>query len=450
MVKRPGLENGISWFLYKIRRKIHILRIRGTLFHRTPKEERLKNHEAFRLKSLKRRRRKFRHIFFYFRPGTRKRFNRKLNAEIRKVKEGPTGYQGISGKPIIHEVTPLLSSPKPPFMKRIRRSIRMARYVIKKARQRKPSHEPSVDKKSRSIYRKLRYLYNTGNLFKINFRTVLEFMNQNYSFLGKGKYLIILLNSTFIFLLAYLFVFLLKEMAFVIAAGSLDIKAVMMYYDVEYLIRSRDWTEEAVKVVFSTGPLISFMLTLISLTIFALASHETWSTRLFIMWVFLQAFTQSFGEMIFGTLLNQGFGWVLAYLYFSDTGKMLFVVGILLGMLTGGLFLSRFVLLTGNIYFNNIGKRNRGPFLMSQILLPFLIGTGMIILVKQPFENGFEFIVEGSMLLVLLPAILRARLTNDLFFDEEPRRIRIKWIWIFITILAFIFFRIWFWKGVRI
>jgi len=450
MPKRPSLENGISWFFYKIRRKIHILRIRGTMFHRTPKEERLKNQKASRLKRIRKKRRKFRHIFFYFRPRTLKRYNRKLNAEIRKVKEGQTGYQGISGKQIIHEVTPLLSSRKLPFMKRIRRSIRMAKYVFKKARQRKPSHETLAGKKNRNVFRKLRYLFHTGNLFKINFRTMQEFMNQNYSFLGKGKYLIILLNSTFIFLLAYLFVFLLKEMAFVIAAGSVDIKAVMMYYDIEYLIRSRDWTEEAVKVVFSTGPLIAFMLTVISLTIFALVSHETWFARLFIMWVFLQAFTQSFGEMIFGALLNQGFGWVLAYHYFSDTGKMLFVVGVLLGMLTGGLFLSRFVLLTGNIYLNNIGKGNRSPFLMSQIFLPFLIGTGMIILIKQPLENGFELIVEGSMLLVLLPAILRARLTNDLFFDEEPRRIRIKWVWIFITILAFILFRIWFWKGVRI
>lgn len=450
MLERPGLENGISWFFYKIRRKIRILRIRGTMFHKMPREERLKKHEALRLKKARRRRRKFRHVFFHFRPQTLKRYNRKLNAEIRKVKEGPTGYQGISGKPIIREVTPLLSSPKPTFRKRIRRSVRMARYVIKKARQRKPSPEPSMGKKNRYVFRKLRYLFHTGNLFKINFQALQEFMNRNYSFLGKGKYLIILLNSTFIFLLAYLFVFLLKEMAVVIAAGSVDIKAVMMYYDVEYLIRSRDWTEEAVKVVFSTGPLIAFMLTLISLTIFALASHENHTARLFIMWVFLHAFTQSFGEMIFGALLNQGFGWVLAYLYFNDTGKMLLVVGILLGMLSGGLFLSRFLLLTGNIYFNNIVKSNRSPFLMSQFFLPFLIGTGMIILVKQPLKNGFELVVEGSMLLVLLPAILRARFSNDLFFDEEPRKIRIKWVWIFLTIVAFLLFRIWFWKGVRI
>jgi hypothetical protein len=310
--------------------------------------------------------------------------------------------------------------------------------------------KPSTGRKSHNVYRKLRYLFRTGNLFKINFSAIREFMNRNYSFLGNGKYLIILLNSTFLFLLAYLFVFLLKEFAIVIAAGSFDIKAVMMYYDVEYLIRSRDWTEEAVKVVFSTGPMLAFLLSFTGLIIFALSSQETWSARLFIMWVFLHAFAQSFGEMIAGALLNQGFGWVLAYLYFDDTEKMLFVIAILLGMMSCGLFVSRFLLLTGNIYFNNLHKRNRSPFLMSQILLPFLAGTGMIILIKQPIVNGFELVVEGSLILVILPAILRARLSNDLFFDEEPRKIRIKWLWIFTTITAFILFRIYFWKGIRI
>jgi hypothetical protein len=450
MLERPGSENGISWFFYKIRRKIRILRIRGTMFHKTPREERLKKSDTIKLKRTRRRRRKLRHIFFQFRPRTLKRYNRKLDAEIRKIKEGPTGFEGISGKPIFHEITLLVPAPKPSFRKRTRRAIRMALYVIKKARHRRTAHGTVPDKKGHNVYRKLRYLYHTGTLFKINFRAIPEFMNRNYSFLGKGKYLIILLNSTFIFLLAYLFVFLLKEMAVSLSAGSFNIKAVMMYYDVEYLIRSRDWTVEAVKVVFSTGPLIAFMLTLISLTIFALASHESWSFRLFIIWIFLHAFTQSFGEIIFGALLNQGFGWVLAYLYFNDTEKMLLVVGILLGMLSVGLFLSRFLLLTGNIYFNNITKSNRGPFLMSQIFLPFLIGTGMIILVKQPLMNGFELVVNGSMILVILPAILRARFTNNLFFDEEPRRIRIKWVWIFVTIGCFLLFRIYFWRGVRL
>jgi hypothetical protein len=168
------------------------------------------------------------------------------------------------------------------------------------------------------------------------------------------------------------------------------------------------------------------------------------------MWIFLHALTQSLGEIIFGALLNQGVGWVLAYLFINDTTKMLIVIGTVIAMATYGLFLSRYMLLTGNIYFNFIKKINRNPFFMSQILLPYLIGTGIIILVKQPLVNSYELIVESSMLIILLPALLHARFSDDLFFDEEPRKISIKWVWILISILLFVLFRVYFWKGVRI
>jgi hypothetical protein len=224
----------------------------------------------------------------------------------------------------------------------------------------------------------------------------------------------------------------------------------MMYYDVEFLIRSRDWTAEAVKVVFCTGPLITIIFTLIAMILFYLIRDEVWSVRIFITWVMIHAFTQSFGEIILGAILNQGFGWVLAYLYFDDTEKMVFVVCVLLAMMAGGFFLSRYLLLAGNTYFNCITRSNRTPFLVSQYFIPFLIGTGLIIAIKQPVKNGFELVVEAMMLLVLLPAFLGARYANDLFFDEEPRKFRIQWIWIAATILAYILFRMFFWKGVRI
>jgi hypothetical protein len=449
MLKKPGSASRILWFFYKTRRKIHILRKRGTFIHKTPKNERLIIASASHMKRSRKFRRKLRHIFLYFRTGTLKRYNKKVDFDIKRSREFPKGYQLLSGKPVISDIiVPSLS--RPSFWKRIRRSIRLATYVILKARKSAPSKGISSRKKKSKIYRKFRYLYHTGKLCQFKFRPLFVFLNRNYSFLGKGKYLIVLLNSTFIFLLAYLLIFLVKEIAIIIAARSFNISAVMMYYDVEFLIRSRDWTADAVQVVFSTGPLIAFILTLITIITFALISHEIWTIRLFIMWIFLHALTQSLGEMICGALLNQGFGWVLAYLYINDTTKMLLVIGIIIVMVTCGMFFSRFMLFTGNIYFNFINKANRSPFIISQILLPFLIGTGIITIIKQPLLNSFEPVVESSMMLILLPALLNARFSDDLFFDEEPRKIRIKWVWILISILILIFFRIYFWKGVRI
>ncbi len=260
--------------------------IPGTFINKTPKKERLKIASALRLKKSRRFRRKLRHILFYFRIESLKRYNKIVDAEIRRLNELPERSQRLLGKPIPNDIT-RASITRPSFRERILRSIRLAKYMIKKEKQKWPSQDVSSSKKNPKIYRKIRYLYHTGNLFTIRFRPFLEFMNRNYSFLGKGKYLIVLLNSTFIFLLAYLFIFLIRESAIVIAARSFNINAVMRYYDVDFLIRSRDWTVDAVQVVFSTGPLITFMVSLIAIITFSLISNAVWTFRLFIMWTFL-------------------------------------------------------------------------------------------------------------------------------------------------------------------
>ncbi|MGA3013749.1 MAG: hypothetical protein ABSD71_06910 [Bacteroidales bacterium] len=222
-----------------------------------------------------------------------------------------------------------------------------------------------------------------------------------------------------------------------------------MYFDIDFLIRSKDWTNEAVKVIYSVEPLFTLILGFIALIFFSLTGKERWNFRLLMMWIFLQAFTQSLGAMIFGILLNQEFGWVLSYLYFDDTTKLLIVIGLVLGMLAIGLFLSHFLQTTGNMYFNFLNRDNKMPFLISQILLPFMIGTAMIALIKQPLLNFFEVFSEGSMLLIICPAIIYARSSHELFFDEEPRETNFNWQWIFTTVLMLILFRIFFGKGVR-
>jgi len=267
---------------------------------------------------------------------------------------------------------------------------------------------------------------------------------------GHLEYLTILFNSTCIFLFSYLFVYILKEIVVVIAANGFNINTVIMYFDVDFLIRSKDWTNEAVKVVYSVEPLFTLILGFIALIFFSLAGKERWIFRLIMMWIFLQAFTQSLGAMIFGILLNQEFGWVLSYLYFDDTTKLLMVIGLVLGMLVTGLFLSRFLLTTGNMYFNFLNRGNKMQFLISQILLPFIVGTGIIALIKQPLLNFLEVFSEGSMLLIICPAIIYARSSQELFFGGEAREIKFNWQWIIVSLLMLILFRVYFGQGIRL
>jgi hypothetical protein len=447
MGKKPGSGSRPAWFFYKTRRKIRFLRHRGTLFHYVPRKERLSRKRTEQLKQQRQLRRKLRHFFYYMKPAVVKRFNSIRQAEISAFNERSLRHRVLAQEPV-QSHPPLSGTGKHHSMRdRIRRPARRFRFVLRQARK-KRAFRRSL-KKPNPSYRKIRYLYHTGQLLNFRFTPLLSAFRKKFSFLGKKSYLIILVNSTVIFLLAYLVVFLIKELSIVLVAESFRIKSVMMYYDVEYLIRSRDWTPDAVKVVFSTGPVVTAVLTIVSLTAFSFALHERLMIRIFIMWVFLHALTQCLGDMIFGTLLNQGFGWVLTYIYYTDTDKMLVVAAIFLTMLISGLSLSRLILFPGNIYFNNLTTGNRMPFVLSQVLLPYLLGTGLIFLLKQPMVSSFDLVVESSMLFMILPGIIRTRFASDLFFDEEPRKIRLHWIWILAGIISLLIFRGYFWSGVR-
>ena len=87
---------------------------------------------------------------------------------------------------------------------------------------------------------------------------------------------------------------------------------------------------------------------------------------------------------------------------------------------------------------------------MSQLVIPFLIGTVALFFLKQPRLTPFEFLINLSMVLVIVPAALRSRLSNDLFFDEEPRTIRVYWLWVIAAFILLAGFRLLLQHGLRV
>ena len=337
----------------------------------------------------------------------------------------------------------------PWFLYKIRRKIRYLKHrgtLFHKT----PRKKSQLEVKKRNAIRKLRYLAKDGKIFKICLSRTRNFIKENILFIGQTKYLIIIANSTAIFLLAYLVVFITGEFSTGFAASTFNIRTILLYHDVDFLIRSKDWAGDAVQVVFSTGPFSAFLLTLVSLFLFLSLIEQKWTSRLLILWIFCHSVIQLLGQIVFGAIFNQSFGWVLAYMYFGETEKMMLVVFLLIMMFVCGIFIPKFFLLTGNIYFNYLVPENRMHLVISQVLLPFVIGTGLIFLIKQPRITNLEMVVDGSMLFLLLPVVLRSRFASDLFFDEEPRKIRIKWAWMLAMGVILVAFRILFWKGIRL
>ncbi|NOX45484.1 MAG: hypothetical protein GXO89_00720, partial [Chlorobi bacterium] len=171
--------------------------------------------------------------------------------------------------------------------------------------------------------------------------------------------------------------------------------------------------------------------------------------KLFFLWGFIHGMIMFFGSLLMGALLNKDFGWVISYLYFRDTGKMIFSIFSIFALVALGGFTAKSFLISGNTYLNFVDKSNKRFLLSSQVVLPVIIGTIILILLKIPNnfyfgsedEAYFETFKLSTVLLFLIPLIMAFGSFNETYFDEEPRKIRFYWKFFLLAIIVWGVFR---------
>ncbi len=296
-----------------------------------------------------------------------------------------------------------------------------------------------------SAYRKIRFTARKGTLF--SFPEVRE--ADRSAFKGSTPR-VVFFNSLILFLLSYLILNLLDILVTGLAATVNHIPAHLYYHGVDFLIRGKDWTVDAINIVFSSSPLFMLMLSGIFTIVYIRVSTETGLLRLLLLWSLFHALTGSFGEILVGAIMGKGFGFVILYMFIMDTGKLILTISAFLVLFIIGLLLARQALYSANSYFNVLRSRDCQKFINMQFLWPFFAGNLVIALFMIPEINFFELMVNGTMILLIIPVLMKCPGIEDLYFDEEPRSLKINRIYLLITLLGWIAFRVVFDTGIRI
>ena len=265
----------------------------------------------------------------------------------------------------------------------------------------------------------------------------------------RNNFFIISTNSLVMFLLSYFAIYIISQLIIVWVAKSFDYRTILFYYKVYYMIDTGDWTADAVKILYSMAPLTGLLLGTIFITIYSTFKNEQGLLKLFFLWGFIHGMIMFFGGLLMGTLLNKDFGWVIAYLYYRDTGKMIFSLLSIFALVAIGRGVSKSFLISGNTYFNYVDRSNRKLLLFSQVLIPAIIGTAILILLKLPNDLYFgsldQALFEGlklsTIILVLLPVIFTFSSFEAIYFDEEPRRIKLMWKFLIAAIVIVLLWR---------
>lgn len=309
------------------------------------------------------------------------------------------------------------------------------------------------------------YLYRRRRIYKYiikrNFQIWVDFFRgkgfpkrkkKKQSFISQlftRQYLIIALNSLLFFLLSYFIVAFIEKLGMAFTAMHFDYQSVLYYYKVEYLVDSDDWYADSVKAIFASGPILSVIVATLVLILYSKVYLEDGVMKLLLLWGMIHGFNTILGGSLIGAITGKEFGYTIMYLYYSDTGKLVIALMVLLVMVVLGTFSVKFWIFSANSYFNFSKPAKRQLFIVSQVFIPFLIGNLLIFLINQPKITTYHILVNLSLFFTLLPLLLLSRSHQEYYFDEKKKQIKLSVPILITTIILIAIYRVGLEYGLR-
>jgi len=259
--------------------------------------------------------------------------------------------------------------------------------------------------------------------------------------LTKSNFWIIAINSTASYVLAFLIVFYINHFVKILIAGSYRYELGFDWSEIRYYIEAQEWTHDSVTLIFSSGPILIFVVGLISLIAFWSLVEEPARIKTLLMWITLHSFNLVFGGLLIGNIFKKGVGHVFNWMYLTDTSKMVVALLGFIGLLGTAYFMAKPAAISANSYYNKLDSKNFPFFITAQIVVPFILGTIFYLGFFMPnlqFQETYSWI---SLAMIILFIIGRISKMETIYFDEDDRFIKLSPIIVLTTIIVFFTFR---------
>jgi hypothetical protein len=289
--------------------------------------------------------------------------------------------------------------------------------------------------------------YQVRNFFlsfrSVNFATIRKrFRELKENAPQRKLFLLIGINSTILFLLSYFILFIVSQAVTVITAGFFNYPVILYYYDIYFNISQEAWYHDSVKTIYSSGPLIIFVIGIIFLILYTNVRVYAGTFKLFFLWGFLHAVNMLFGALLVGTLFDTGVGYVVSWMYIMDTGKLMYSTVSIFFLIITGILATKQFLISGNSYYTDINKDNRTAFIIAQVLMPYILGNIFLVAVRQPRFLFYDTFISLVLLIPILAILASYRSYHELYFEEEEKTARFSWKSLAALFLLVLYFRV--------
>jgi hypothetical protein len=237
----------------------------------------------------------------------------------------------------------------------------------------------------------------------------------------------IAVNSSSLFILSYLFVYIFALIITSLTGTLFEYSSTIYYYDIYFTIRGDQWYQDAVKVIYSSAPFACLFIGTLLLIIFSYIREDKGLYKMFFFWGFLHSYTMFFGGVLVGTIFGTGLGHAINWSYILDTGKMVYAIISIAVFILIGVLSSKSFLISANSYYNNLTGAVRSKFVWAQMVVPFLVGNIMMFIFRMPRLKTYYIFVAFTMILVIIPAWVSTKFYPNMYFHEDPVRIKVRW-----------------------
>lgn len=265
-------------------------------------------------------------------------------------------------------------------------------------------------------------------------------MNMKNS-LSRRNFWVITANSAVAFVISYLFIFYLNHFSIIFTAGMFDHDISFNFSQIHYHVIPTDWTHDSVKVIYGTGPLLVFITGVLSLLAYSSLSEETDTIKVLLLWLTLHAFNFVFSGIIIGIIFKIRIAHLFIWMYMNDSQLLMTAMLAFFGIIITALLMAKRIAFSANSYFNKLDEQNFPFFIMSQIILPFVIGTIILLIYFIPeiqITETYNWIGLGLMIAICAAIIAHY---DALYFDEEKKSIQFSWLIIITSLIVIITLR---------
>jgi len=225
-----------------------------------------------------------------------------------------------------------------------------------------------------------------------------------------------LISSTALFLSAYVITWLVYSAAVMFTASFYNIDAVLYYYEVMWPAGNAmpPWSDLIAIAVTISGPFAAIIMAVLSFYLLKSRLKTGSHMRTFLFWIFLLSLAHFFGAFAAGAVTLEGFGYVMDWLHMRTFFIFLFSVIFLSALVFIGWKYARFILETRPLRKHG---SNIPLILLNRMILPYLIGTFILIVIKRPdsvpqhpYIYDYDCFILASGLFFAIPPLFNKKL----------------------------------------